>query len=384
MTRERTVDTGVKTVKLARTRRRRGTLARPAGLSIILLGAAGAPAPPAAGQQPSPVGAEPPPVSVEAPARGLGRAGFPTHPFPRRPVSTYSIVARDPATGQLGVAVQSHWFSVGSVVPWAASGVGAIATQSFVEPAYGFLGLEMLRRGKNAEQTLAGLLAADPHPEVRQVGVVDAAGNVAVHTGDQAIAEACQRRGPGFTVEANLMLNPTVCDAMFGAYTQASGDLAERLMAALHAAQGEGGDIRGRQAAAILVVRGEPTGRPWEDRIFDLRVEDDSNPLAELDRLLVVARAYRHMNAGDELVTQGEIDRALEEYGRAEQLLPDRSEPVFWHAVTLASVGRAEESLPLFAKAFGMREEWRTLVPRLVPAGLLPDDKSLIARILAR
>lgn len=302
--------------------------------------------------------------------------------MPLRPVTTYSIVARDSATGELGVAVQSHWFSVGAIVPWAESGVGAVATQSFVEPSYGPLGLSLMRVGRTAREALDGLLAADPHPEVRQVGMVDAAGNVAVHTGELAIIEACDHTGDGFTVQANLMKNPTVCDAMVRAYQETAGDLAARLMAALHAAQGEGGDIRGKQSAAILVVRAHPSGRPWEDRLFDLRVEDHAEPLNELDRVLNVARAYRHMNAGDEFVTAGEIDRALEKYALAERLLPDRSEPIFWHAVTLVSVGQVEESLPLFRRAFEMRADWRVLLPRLVDAELLPNDPAMIRRIL--
>lgn len=344
----------------------------------------------AAGSVPGPFGA----LAAQAPEREARPAAVvgseePTavvrtgEPAARRPVATYSIVARDPATGELGVAVQSHWFSVGSVVPWAASGVGAVATQSFVEPSYGPLGLELMRAGRSAAEALAGLVAADPAPEVRQVGMVDARGRVAVHTGARAIAHACDGSGEGFAVQANLMKHPTVCEAMFRAYTEAEGDLAARLMAALEAAEGEEGDIRGKQSAALLVVAAEPSGRPWEDRIFDLRLEDHPEPLVELDRLLTVARAYRHMNEGDERVTRGEIEAALEAYAAAEALLPDRSEPLFWHAVTLVSVDRAEEALPLFRRAFEMREEWRTLVPRLVEAGLLPDDEALIERILS-
>ena len=298
-----------------------------------------------------------------------------------RPAHTYSIVALDRSTGELGVAVQSHWFSVGSSVAWAEPGVGAVATQSFIDPSYGPVGLHLLRSGRSATEALHGLLTADSHPEVRQVGMVDASGNAAVHTGSLAIAEACQHEGDAFTVQANLMLRPTVCDAMIAAYTSTEGDLAERLMSALEAAEAEGGDIRGRQSAALLVVHAEPTGRPWADRKFDLRVEDHAEPIVEMRRLLGVARAYHHMNQGDEYVTQGDIDRALEEYTRAEALLPAESEPVFWHAVTLASVGRLEESLPLFAKSYGMRAEWRTLVRRLVDAELLPDDPEMIARI---
>ena len=302
---------------------------------------------------------------------------------PLRPVHTYSIVARDAKTGELGVAVQSHWFSVGSSVAWAESGVGAIATQSFIDPSYGANGLVLLGTGRTAAQTLAGLIAADAHPEVRQVGMVDADGGTAVHTGGLAIQEACDFEGDGFTVQANLMHHATVCEAMVRAYTSNPGDLAERLMAALEAAEGEGGDIRGRQSAALLVVAAEPSGRPWQDRRFDLRVDDHQEPLVELSRLLSVARAYQHMNEGDEQVTQGNIDAALEQYQRAEALLPGESEPVFWHAVTLASVGRVEESLPLFAEAYRLRPEWRELVPRLAPAELLPDDPEMMERIVA-
>jgi len=299
-----------------------------------------------------------------------------------RPVHTYSIVARDPGTGELGVAVQSHWFSVGSSVPWAESGVGAIATQSFIDPSYGALGLDLMRTGKSAEQVLSGLVQADATPQVRQVGMVDATGGTAVFTGDLAIQYACDRQGDGFTVQANLMHHSTVCDAMFSAFTATDGDLAGRLVAALLAAEGEGGDIRGRQSAALLVVAARPSGRPWEDRIFDLRVEDSADPLGELQRLLEVARAYRHMNAGDGYVTDGDIDSAVEEYRKAEALLPGESEPLFWHAVTLASVGRIDESLPLFAASFALRPEWRELVPRLPAAELLPDDPDVVRRIV--
>jgi len=315
------------------------------------------------------------PTSRSASAQTLQR--------PRRPVHTYSIVARDAETGELGVAVQSHWFSVGSSVAWAESGVGAIATQSFIDPSYGANGLVLLGTGRTAAQALAGLIAADAHPEVRQVGMVDADGGTAVHTGGLAIQEACDFQGDGFTVQANLMHHATVCEAMVRAYTSNSGDLAERLMAALEAAEGEGGDIRGRQSAALLVVAAEPSGRPWQDRRFDLRVDDHREPLVELSRLLSVARAYQHMNEGDEQVTQGNIDAALEQYQRAEALLPGESEPVFWHAVTLASVGRVEESLPLFAEAYRLRPEWRELVPRLAPAELLPDDPEMLEKIVA-
>src|SRR5512137_80327 len=302
---------------------------------------------------------------------------------PRRPVHTYSIVARDPITGEIGVAVQSHWFSVGTTVPWAEAGVGAVATQSFVEPSYGPLGLEMMRAGRSAPEALRGLLAADGHPEVRQVAMVDAQGRVAAQTGKACIQAAGQQVGAGFSVQANLMANDQVWPAMARAFEAAKGDLADRMLAALEAAQAAGGDIRGQQAAALVVVAGRSSGRPWEDRIFDLRVEDHPAPLAELRRLLSVARAYRHMNAGDLAVERKDIPAAEREYGAAARLLPGSAEVLYWHAVALASAGEVERSLPLFARAFALDPAWRTLTPRLPAAGLLPDDPALLRRITA-
>ncbi len=298
------------------------------------------------------------------------------------PVHTYSIVARDPATGQLGVAVQSHWFSVGSVVPWAEAGVGAVATQSFVEVSYGPLGLALMRAGKSAPQALKALIAVDPQADVRQVAMIDAQGRVAVHTGEHCIAEAGHHIGDQFSTQANLMLKSTVWEAMAKAYETATGDLADRLLAALEAAEREGGDIRGRQSAAIIVVRGRSTGRPWMDRLIDLRVEDHPHPVEELKRLVRLQRAYDHMNQGDEYMAAGQIDRALQEYRRAEQLAPDNVEMTFWHAVTLVNVGRLDESLPLFRKVFSRDAHWATLLPRLPRSKLLPDDPTLIQKIL--
>lgn len=301
---------------------------------------------------------------------------------PLRPVHTYSIVARDAATGQMGVAVQSHWFSVGSIVSWAEPGVGAVATQSFVEVTYGPLGLDLMRAGKSAEQALSALLAADERTDVRQVAMVDASGNVAVHTGENAIIEACDRKGDGYTAQANLMLNSTVCDAMAAAYESTQGDLAEKLMVASEAAQAEGGDIRGKQSAAILVVSGDRSQPAWGGRVFDLRIEDHPEPVKEMRRLLTLARVYNYMNEGDEQMTLGDVEAAVEAYGRAEALAPESHEMVFWHAATLAGVGRVDEALPLFKRAFDMWPDWRTLVRRLPASGLLPDDPQLIDRIL--
>jgi uncharacterized Ntn-hydrolase superfamily protein len=304
--------------------------------------------------------------------------------WPGRPVATYSIVARDPASGQIGVAVQSHWFSVGSVVPWAEAGVGAVATQSLVDPAYGPLGLAHMRMGREAPHTLEALLAGDPGRAVRQVAVVDAEGRIAAHTGDRCIAEAGHvvDEDRQFSVQANLMANDVVWGEMARAYRAADGDLAERMLAAMEAAQRVGGDIRGRQSAAMVVVRAEPTGRPWLDRIVDLRIEDHPEPVVELRRLLRLQRAYNHMNAGDLAMEHGDFAKASAAYAAAEQLAPQIVEIPFWHAVTLASSGRLEESLPIFRRVFAREPVWAELVPRLVEPGLLPDDSAVIERIL--
>ncbi len=303
---------------------------------------------------------------------------------PRRPVATYSIVARDPATGELGVAVQSHWFSVGAVVPWAEAGVGAVATQSFVDPSYGPLGLELMRAGRAAPEALRGLLAADEGREVRQVAMIDAQGRVAAHTGKKCIAAAGNLVGKNYSVQANLMDKPAVWPAMARAFESATGDLTDRLLAALEAAQREGGDIRGQQSAAILVVSGKPTGRPWVDRKVELRVEDSPDPLGELRRLVRVHRAYQHMDAGDNCSTQKDWDCAAREYGAAEKLLPEQIEVVFWHAVTLVTGGRVEEALPLFKKVFACEPGWAELVDRLPAAELLPANEKLLGRIKAQ
>lgn len=300
-----------------------------------------------------------------------------------RPVHTYSIVARDPESGQLGVAVQSHWFSVGSLVPWAQAGVGAIATQSFVEVRYGTSGLDLMASGLSAQRTLNALLAADANPGVRQVAMIDSGGQVAVHTGENCIQYAGHLAGNNFSVQSNLMIKPGVPQAMAEAFQQATGPLAERMLAALEAAQSAGGDLRGRQSAAILVVSGKASARPWEDRLVDLHVEDNPQPLKELKRLLILNTAYEHMNQGDHALESGNIDAALEEYGQAEALQPVNLEMKFWHAVSLVNAGRTDAATPIFAEIFREDERWRELVPRLVQAGLLDADEGVLERINA-
>jgi uncharacterized Ntn-hydrolase superfamily protein len=298
---------------------------------------------------------------------------------PRRP----SIVARDPATGDLGVAVQSHWFSVGSIVTWAEAGVGAIATQSFVEISYGPLGLDLMRAGKTAPEALSALLSIDPNADVRQVAMVDVNGNVAVHTGGKCIIAAGHHQGEQYSVQANLMENDTVWTAMSKAYEKSDGDLAERLMAALEAAENEGGDIRGRQSAALLIVPGTSQGSPWRERTYDLRIEDHPEPLAELRRLLAVKRAYIRMDHGDALFADGNVQGALGEYAAAAEMYPESPEVRYWQAVTMVGAGQLETALPIFQSVFAEEERWRKLTPRLPASGLLPNDPEMIDAILS-
>jgi len=310
-------------------------------------------------------------------------AALPASTSTLRPVATYSIVARDPATGELGVAVQSHWFSVGSVVSWAEAGVGAVATQSFVDPGYGPLGLSLMRAGRSAPDSLKALLAGDPQRDVRQVGMVDAQGRAATHTGSLCIPAAGGQPGQEYVVQANLMEKPSVWPAMARAFEAAKGDLAERMLAALDAAEAEGGDIRGRQSAALVVVKARASGRPWADRVFDLRIEDHPQPLPELRRLVRLQRAYNHMTAGDDCVATSDWACAEREYGAARALEPGHAEMAFWYAVALATAGKLDVARPLFAQAFAADPRWRELVRRLPDVNQLPKDPRLVDAILS-
>ena len=298
-------------------------------------------------------------------------------------VATYSIVARDPETGEMGVAVQSHWFSVGSIVLWGEAGVGVVATQSFVNPAFGPDGLTLLKSGMTAEQVVDKLIAEDEGRDVRQLAILDVNGKVKSYTGKNCIPGAGNIIGENYSVQANLMLNDKVPGAMSKAFEESKGPLAERLMAALFAAENVGGDIRGKQSAAILVVKGRSTGQVWEDRLIDLRVEDDPYPLDKLDRLLKIHRAYNHMNAGDLAVEHGDMELAMKEYSAAEEMFPENLEMKYWHAVTLASKGKVDESLPLFKEIFMKDENWRPLTPRLVPIGLLTVSEEDLKKIIS-
>jgi uncharacterized Ntn-hydrolase superfamily protein len=239
-----------------------------------------------------------------------------------------------------------------------------------------------MRAGKTAEQALTSILAGDPGRDVRQVAMIDVKGNVATHTGSKCIQGAGHITGKQYSVQANLMLNDKIWPAMSKAYESAKGDLADRMLAALDAAQSVGGDIRGKQSAAILIVKAKSTGRPWDDRLMDLRVEDSDEPLKELRRLVQLHRAYDHMNNGDLAVEHNDVDGALREYGTAEKMFPDNLEMKFWHAVALANVGRVKESLPIFKEIFAKDGNWAELVPRLPQSGTLKDDEDIVRMIL--
>jgi uncharacterized Ntn-hydrolase superfamily protein len=313
----------------------------------------------------------------------MGDSCQPSHVASARPSHTYSIVARDDASGQMGVAVQSHYFATGAIVTWAEAGVGAVATQSFADPSYGKLGLDLMRAGRDAPDALAGLVAADPGRELRQVAMVDAHGEAAAHTGANCIAEAGHIVDRGFSVQANMMLRATVWPAMADAYRAATGGLADRLLAALDAAESEGGDVRGRQSAALLIVGGEPNGRARGGVVFDLRVDDHPEPLRELRRLYAVARAYRHEAEADRAIERGDFEAGDREYRAAEELIGDNPEMRFWHGVALIGAHHVDEAIALLREVFARDPRWFELIQRLPAAGRLPADPGLFERLAA-
>lgn len=297
---------------------------------------------------------------------------------------TYSIVARDEATGELGVAVQSHWFSVGTSVSWAEAGVGAVATQSFTNKSFGIRGLQLLRSGLSAQQALDSLLATDEGREVRQVAVVDSRGNVAVHTGKNCIDYAGHIKGTGYSVQSNMMLTSKVPQAMAAAFEKSKGrKLAERMLLALEAAEAAGGDIRGKQSAALIVVPGHSNNEPWNERINDLRVDDHTLPLKELRRLYNVQVAYDHMNAGDLAVEKNDMQGAMKAYDAAMKMFPANLEMQYWTAITLANNKDLNRAMPMLRKIFAQDANWKELTRRLPRVNLLTVDAATYKKIMA-
>lgn len=297
---------------------------------------------------------------------------------------TFSIVARDEQTGEMAVAVQSHWFSVGTSVSWAEAGIGAIATQSFTNKSFGIRGLDLLRRGLTAQEALDVLLKDDEGREVRQVAIVDAKGNVAAHTGKLCIQYARHITGKQFSVQSNMMLSDQVCSSMAAAFEKSIGKpLAERMILALEAAQGAGGDIRGKQSAALLVVPAKTEGKPWDERSIDLRIEDNAAPLVELRRLYFVQQAYQHMNNGDLATEKNNMELAMNEYNAAMKMMPQNLEMQYWTAITLANNKQVNKALPILKKVFAADKNWKELTRRLVPVNLLTVPDADLKRILA-
>jgi len=306
---------------------------------------------------------------------------------------TFSIVARDEKTGDMAVAVQSHWFGVGTLVPWVEAGVGVVATQSFVNKSYGPKALGLLKRGLTPQQALDSLLKIDSSREMRQVSILDTKGNVATHTGSKCIQVAKHIKGKNFSVQSNMMLGDSVCEYMKKAFEMsANKPFVERILLALEAGQAAGGDIRGMQAAAILVVPGRYT-TPWERTLIDLRVDDAPQPLEELRRLYNMQLAYDHMNSGDlayekmnnlNLANEKkDITEAMNEYNAAMRLFPENLEMQFWTAVTLANNKQLNKALPMLKKIFVRDKNWKELFRRLEPAGLITISKEDKEKILS-
>jgi uncharacterized Ntn-hydrolase superfamily protein len=297
---------------------------------------------------------------------------------------TFSVVGRDPKTGDMAVAVQSHWFSVGTTVSWGEAGVGVVATQSFINKSFGLRGLALLKEGKSPQEALNALLENDPGKDVRQVAILDTKGRVATHTGKNCIDDAGHLNGEGFSVQANMMLNKNVVPAMEKAWKANSDlELAERMVAVLKAAQDAGGDIRGKQSAALIVVKAKATNEPWNDRAIDIRVDDHAEPISELERILKTYRAYEHMNRGDLEVEQGNMERAMVEYRAAMTMFPDNLEMAYWTAITLASNKKVKEASPMLQKIYQKDPNWRELTRRLPKVGLLtvsPEELKELTR----
>ncbi|WP_159021679.1 DUF1028 domain-containing protein [Formosa sp. L2A11] len=296
---------------------------------------------------------------------------------------TFSIVARDVKTGEMAVGVQSHWFNVGSIVAWGKSGVGVVATQSFVNPSYGPEGLELIQNGTTAKAALKTLVEKDEGRDFRQVAMLDVNGNVDAFTGANCVESAHQIIGDNFSVQANMMLNDNVVPAMEKAFkTNSNLPLAERVIKVLQAAQAAGGDIRGRQSAALIVVGPELIENSWEDKLVDLNVEDSDEPIEELDRLLKLHNAYNFMNEGDLAVEHGDMDKAMKAYGTAQSMFPKNLEMKYWTAIAMANSGQLDEALPIFKSIFEKDNNWRTMTKRLTKPGLLTVSETDLNRIL--
>ncbi len=301
-----------------------------------------------------------------------------------RPVSTYSIVAIDKESGEMGGAVQSHWFSVGSLVLWAEPGVGMVATQSFVRPEYGPELLKLFATSSaSPEFALKSLLKRDSEQNVRQVGAVNVEGESVSFTGKDCVTYASSIQGDGYAIQANIMAKPGVPEAMEKAYLSTKGSLADRLYAALVAAESLGGDLRGKQSAALLVVPLKKVDSLLSSKIYDIRVDDSPTPLEDLNRLMRIQKAYIFANEGDILSAEGKLDEALDAYNRASELYPENVELLFWGAVILCTDGKFDIAKPMFEKIFEVSPDLKEMIPRLENHPMFPLKPAIVQKILS-
>jgi uncharacterized Ntn-hydrolase superfamily protein len=292
------------------------------------------------------------------------------------PISTFSVVARDPRDGALGVAVASRHFDIGSRVSWAEAGVGAVATQAFIDPGYGPRALSRMSKGEGAADTLASLLAEDEQREIRQVAIVDAAGRTAAHTGALAVPHAEHRGGNGVSIQGNMLAREGVCEAMEAAFAGATGELAERMVVALEAGEQAGGDLRGKQSASLLVVREVSSEEPWRNVVVDLRVEDDAAPLTELRRLWRMQRAKSALDRAEAALGAGRLDEARAAFEEGLELSGREDEQLFWGGLAMSRVGDEQTAVSLLQEAIAKNPSWRTMLERL-PAPLRPPPRVL-------
>ncbi|MGD9734719.1 MAG: DUF1028 domain-containing protein [Solirubrobacterales bacterium] len=306
---------------------------------------------------------------------------------------TYSLLARDPGTGEIGVAVQSHFFGVGRLIPWGRAGVGVVATQSFVEASYGPTGLSLMAEGVSPREALDRMVSVDPDAAVRQVALMDITGIAAVHTGADCIGDAADAAAPDVCAQSNLCASPAIPGAMVEAFHEARGSLAPRMLAALRAAESLGGDIRGRQSVAMLVVRIVPTGSYGDDRPVDLRVDDAPAPLDELERLLRVGGAFagllrmlatEGLFSGDPAAAPaGAVEDAVAELEEAQRAIGTGNlEPTVWRGLLLARAGHGDEARDAFARAATGDPRVAGFVRRLAAAGMWPGDPATLERLL--
>ncbi len=286
---------------------------------------------------------------------------------------TYSIIGSDRETGEVGIGIQSRWFHAGQDLAWIDPGVGAVCTQAITDPAYGLRGLELLRAGRTPQEALDELTAADPGREIRQVAIADLEGRVAQHTGAGCVAAAGHTTGDHCCAQGNMLASDTCWGAMVEAFSAATGPLADRLLGSLDAAEREGGDARGRQAARLLVRRGTGGGLPWEERVVDLQVVDHPEPLVELRRLLNASRAYDHLSRALDLAGRGDVAAAAEEADSARALAPSDDQIAFWSATLLGGAGRIDEAAAAFHYAVGAHPGWPDYLRRCIEAGLVPE-----------